>query len=507
MQRVGDVIPLGRAAELPVSKPARLGRLAGFLDREAFVILALSVCGIFQVLMLRISIKSDAWLTLLAGRLETSSWLPQHDHLAILTAGRDWIDQQWLAHVALYELWNVGGWPLALVAVAAFFLGALAVCAVAARRAGATPLAVGLVAVPTFLIAYPNTILRAQVPAYLLFALLLALLLEDAAGPRRRRVYLVFPLLVLWANVHGSVVLGAGLVAVRGVLFAVERLRAREASGSWLSRALALVLLPWPCLLASPYGPALPSYYRDVLFNSSFGRFVTEWGPSTLQAQPIFYGFALAGLWLVARRGSSATAFSQIVVAGSALAGMAAVRNIVWFALAALAILPRALDDLWKPEEAPRRRGVNVALALTGLGALAISVAVALSRDDDWYTRAYSRVAADRVATAVRDEPSARVFANERYADWLLFEHPELAGKVAYDARFELLTASQLRSIAEFRTQRGPNWARVTKGYRILVLDPVRERSAVRALMRPGVWTMYGDTQVIVLGRTASAAG
>jgi hypothetical protein len=455
------------------------------------------------------SIKSDSWLSLLAGRIETRSWLPRHDQLAVLTAGREWIDQQWLAHVALYELWSLGGWGVALLAVAGLFLSALVICTVAARRSGASSLAVGLVVVPTFLIAYPNTILRAQVPAYALFALVLALLLEDASGPRRRRVYLVFPLLALWANVHGSVVLGAALVAGRGLLFAVERVQARERFGAWGARSLALILLPWACLLASPYGFALPSYYADVLFNSSFGRFVTEWNPSTLPDQPLFYCFAVAGIWLVARRGSSTPAFAQLALVGSALAGMAAVRNIVWFGLAALAIVPRSLDDLWRPDDAaPRRRGLNTMLALTAMGVFVVSVAAALSRDDAWYTRGYASGAADRVAEAARADSGVRVFANERYADWLLFEHPELTGRIAYDARFELLSARQLRSIAEFRSQHGPDWPRVAKGYRLLVLDPVRERVAVRALSsHPGVWTVFGNAQIVVLGRSASAAG
>jgi hypothetical protein len=244
-----------------------------------------------------------------------------------------------------------------------------------------------------------------------------------------------------------------------------------------------------------------------VLFNSSFGRFVTEWNPSTLQDQPIFYCFALAAIWLVARRGSATPAFAQVVVAASALAGMAAVRNIVWFGLAALAILPRALDELWQPEPAPRRRALNAGVALAAAAVLATSLAVALARSDAWYTHAYPQVAATRVADAAAADPALRVFANERYADWLLFEHPELAGRIAYDARFELLSGRQLRAIADFRSQRGLAWRRAAKGYGLLVLDPVRERDAIRALRSPGVWTIVARPQVVVLGRTARAAG
>jgi hypothetical protein len=513
MARAGDVIQR-RGAEARRVAAGRFGArwirgrgAIDVLDRESFLIVALAACGTFQALTLRALIESDSWLTLLAGRLEARSGLPHQDHLASMTAGTRWVDQQWLAHLSFYELWNAGGWGLALVTVLALFMSALVVSAIAARRAGASSLAVALVVIPTFLVAYPNTVLRAQVPAYLLFALVLLLLLDDARGLPRRRVFLVFPLLVLWANIHGSAVLGAGLVTTRGLLYAIERLRERKHARQWLPRAAALTILPWPLLLASPYGFELPSYYSDVLFNSSFGRFVTEWNPSTLPDQPIFYCFALAALWVVARRGSSTPAFAQVVLVASALAGMAAVRNIVWFGLAALAILPRALDELWQPEPAPRRRALNVAVALAGAGVLAVSLAVALARDDSWYTRTYPQQAAGRVAAAAAADPSIRVFANERYADWILFEHPELFGRIAYDARFELLSEQQLSAIAAFRAQRGPAWRRAANGYRILVLDPVRERAAARTLRsEPGVWTIIARPQVVVLGRSPKAA-
>jgi hypothetical protein len=58
---------------------------------------------------------------------------------------------------------------------------------------------------------------RTQSFAYPLFAAFLLLLLDDARAPGRR-VLLALPLLVLWANIHGSVVLGAALTALYGLL-------------------------------------------------------------------------------------------------------------------------------------------------------------------------------------------------------------------------------------------------------------------------------------------------
>ena len=93
------------------------------------------------------------------------------------------------------------------------------------------------------MVAIGETGFRAQTLAFLLFALLLLLLLEDDVRPSRR-VYLTLPLLVLWANVHGSVLLGAALVTLRGLTFALEEFRSERRR--W-GRAGALIVLPWLC--------------------------------------------------------------------------------------------------------------------------------------------------------------------------------------------------------------------------------------------------------------------
>jgi hypothetical protein len=112
------------------------------------------------------------------------------------------------------------------------------------------------------------------------------------------------------------------------------------------------------------------------------------------------------------------------------------------------------------------------------------------------------------VARVAAGEPHLSIFANERYADWLLFEHPSLEGRLAYDARFELLSNSQLTRIAEFRLEQGIAWLRAARGYRILVLDPIADAGAVASIRARGATQLYGDRNVVVLdrGRAADAS-
>ncbi len=44
----------------------------------------------------------DSWMTLVGGREIVEHGLPHHDAIGVITAGRTWTDQQWLAQLAFY---------------------------------------------------------------------------------------------------------------------------------------------------------------------------------------------------------------------------------------------------------------------------------------------------------------------------------------------------------------------------------------------------------------------
>ena len=78
-----------------------------------------------------------------------------------------------------------------------------------------------------------------------------------------------------------------------------------------------------------------------------------------------------------------------------------------------------------------------------------------------------ARVAAVREATR---DPSARVWATDGTADWLLWRIPDLRGRLAYDVRFELYDQATLDDIVAYG-RRAPGWERVVDGYDVVVVD------------------------------------
>jgi hypothetical protein len=317
--------------------------------------------------------------------------------------------------------------------------------------------------------------MRPQSFAYLLFVAVLWLLLDDLQL-QSRRVFLVSPLLVLWANLHGSVIVGSALASGYGFVELAEPLwKQRTVRG----RSLALLLAPWLCMLASPYATSLPRYYHEI-FSSGFGSYVTEWAPTTLTLlHAPDYLLVLGGVWLLARTRGATSTFEKLAFVGVSLLAFDAVRNTVWLALLSLVVLPRLLDELRAPAVEPKAMNRLLSLAML-FGVLVATLGVAL-KPASWFTEQYPVAAGNAAASAAGAH--GKVFANERYADWLVFEHPELAGRIAYDSRFELLTGRQLQSVTEFRNLVA-GWRSAIRGYGTLVLDRVDDHPPIRALLR-----------------------
>jgi hypothetical protein len=472
--------------------PATAGRIASSLEKNGLVVIVLGAFAIVLVLSLHKQLVVDGWMALVSGRWIVQHGLPSRDALTVWAHGHRWTDQQWLAQLALYGLWRVGGIKLALLVHAFLVTSGLVGAALIARTVRrATPRSVTWIAIPVLIAYYPvASVMRPQTFAFPLFAAILWLLMADARQPSRR-VFWTLPLLVLWTNLHGSVLLGAMLVSLAGIVTMVEK---RRPTG----HGLALLAAPWACVFASPYALHLPTYYEKILIGGDFKQFVTEWAPTTLTPQTAaVYLVILGGLWLIGRAGPGTPLFDQLAFALTALLAFDAVRNTAWIGLVALAVLPRLVDKLRKPVEEPAR--LNRILALTILGAVFISVAGVAAKPTTWFTKGFPAAGA-RAATRAAGA-DGRVLASSPFADWLLWSRPALTGRVAFDARFELLSQKQLRRAARFQARAG-NWLPTARGYNVFVLDPITDRALARSLERElPARVVFSSTQVVVLRR------
>ncbi len=484
---------------LPAAALDRTKAAGEWLAEHGLLVAGVALCAAVVTARLPALVSQDTWYTLVAGREVVRSGPPTRDALTFWTAGRPWVDVQWLAQAAAYALFRLGGLPLLALAHAALLTLAVGLAvACARRRSGSVATALALLAAAYPLVVVPWYV-RAQSFAYPLFVLVLGLLLEDVRSPSRRVLWSL-PLLVLWANVHGSAALGAGLVFLRAVTL-LGRSHRRPV-------AAALALGAVATLVATPWGLATVGYYRHTLLNPSFRRLVTEWQPLELSAAtaPVL---VLAGLafFLLGRSHHRYSVFEGLMLLLVSAAALASFRNVVWLALASVPLLAPGWDDLVRPRQTPEwGRRARCAVALAGAAIAGTAVGVTVSRPDEGLSPSFPQRAAQVVARVASSHPSLRIFAHERYADWLLLLRPELRGRIAFDIRFELLTGDELESIARWRSlSRG--WEEVSAGAGVIVLDR-SERDAERALLaHPGVRVLFRDPSLTVLGRDPRQEG
>jgi hypothetical protein len=464
------------------------------LARESLpAVVCSAFVGLLAVLVPQL-LASDGWLALVGGRLIAHHGLPRHDTLTALTSGRDWVDQQWLGQLAAYGLDSAGGIRLLLAVNVVLVAVAFIAAAVFARRRGGQPATVAIVllaALLPFLVTAMNV--RTQSFVYLPFVVLVGMLARSRPVSPRFMVA-TLALLVVWANLHGSALLAAGLIALRG---AVDLYASRRNRTAWV-----LLLAPWACLLASPYHIHLVSYYGKTAFNSSFSTYLSQWAPTTFSpiAAPLLV-LVFASVWMLGRSAASYSPYERWLLGAAVLLALLAVRNWTFASLLLVMLAPQGFDRALR-KRAPRPApAIGAVIATVAAVAAVASVVGSLGSSEAKLTSNYP-AGAGRAAAAAASHPGAQVYAGIAFADWLLWEHPELAGKVVFDVRYELLRTPEVKRLVLFDA--GSQVDAPMGRPAAYVLDPRIEKDALKGL-RPDVRTVYKtDHAVVAVVRNAS---
>jgi hypothetical protein len=446
----------------------------------------------------RAVVSVDSWLAFVVGRLIAAHGLPTHDTLTVFAHGRRWVDQQWLAQVAFYELERVGGIKLAVAIHVLLLVGSLAAAMAIARLRGGGTRSVFVVTVVALLPVLISSLqLRTQSFAYPLFLAVLAIA-ADRRSLTWSRIAVALGILCLWANLHGSVILGAAILALRGITDLLGDRRARRRPRLM---GLAATALPWLCLLVTPFPGQIPHYYAATVFNSSFGQYLGQWQPTTLSlaSLPLFV-LAFGFVWLLARPGSDFTWIEKLVGLLLVVFALLAVRNWVWLALGTVVLAPAALDRASAKSRRPVPVPLNQVCAVAGL-LLGLVAAAILAAGRSSFKTTFPDPAAQAVARVAAANPADRIFASARWGDWLLWKEPQLEGRIAYDARAELYTTRQFKTIALARVTPAL-LPELRRRYRIFLVDRTDEPEVYSALRREAkVAYDNGDTLVVSFPR------
>ncbi len=478
---------------------ATSGRLRGLLEREAQPIAAVSVWVALLALWLPGLLVPDSWLALVDGRLIAEHGLPHADTLTAWMYGRPWTDQQWGAQWLLYEVVSHGGVVTALGLAIGILAAALGLAGLASRTLGGSSRSTALALMLPVIAAPWMAQLRTQTLALIPFVAVYSLLAFDARRPSRR-VLFVLPLLAVWANLHGSVILAAGLVVLHGLWLAVRG--RRRLHGALLACAAPL------CVFASPYGLQLAAYYRLMLVHPPFANMIVEWRPASLGS--LSFAFFASAFLLTTLGGShfrALNAFERWALPILLLAALTAMRNAIWFELALAVSLPRLIDAAWpsQVEATATMRRVNVIVSSAAVTVAALALGLSLAGASGVVDREFPPAGATAVAAAAG--PGGVVLAADEQADWLLWQQPQLAGRVAYDVRFELFDAHEMSQIILLHDAVPSVWARCGSTARVVTFassDKLREAFREHVLA-PGSHTIFENPALTAVAQPEAA--
>ena len=246
----------------------------------------------------------DPYLHIAVGRwIIAHGAVPHHDPFSNSLPNAPWLPHEWLAEVATAWLYDHWGWSGLVVATALCFSATMAILVHFLLRY-LTPSHALIAVIGTWGLCYIHLLARPHIFSWPLLVLWVAGLVaardKDRAPPLR-----MTPIIVLWANLHGSFVLGLGLAAI----FALEALlEAQDKAALWRAAWRWILFLG----MSVAAGLLTPNGISGLIFPFQFARMdavlsmVQEWrSPDFQDAQPLeFYlmlllvGILLVGLKL-----------------------------------------------------------------------------------------------------------------------------------------------------------------------------------------------------------------
>lgn len=347
-----------RAVEAPA--PRRGLRYFLLLDRRLIVpVIFLAVAFCFAFIR---QTDPDWWWHLRTGQLIWQRGaVPTTDPYSYTNAGRPWVVHEWLFEVLSYLGYRALGYNglsalMGLLVLATFTLHYLLM-----RALGAGRVLAGLLVGWTGLLTFMLITMRPQLFGYLFLSVELWCLYLYRSG-RRRAVWLLPPIMLLWVNLHGTWIVGLGTLAL---FVAGEWLNART-RGEWaqLRPALGALALGVAAIAVNPQ--FLKIYFFPLTFigaESATMKYIQEWqAPNFHDFVGLVFGLTVLGTVVLGLRRPRVDYTLLLWALAFTYLGFSALRNLPLYALVVLPIIVQQLPAAWRGKEWPYRENI-----LTGL--------------------------------------------------------------------------------------------------------------------------------------------
>jgi len=331
----------------------------------------------------------DFWHHLKAGELvwQTGS-AARTEPFLIPAKGMPWVQKDWLAQLFFYLVYSKFGVDALIILKALTFAVSFVVLAVACRqRTGSFAISVFVSALAALCLS-GRSFVRPEFIGYFLLAIFI-FFLERARRDGPRWLMAMAPLAALWANVHGSFIIGIVLLLLSAGGESLRLIyRRQKAKAQAAAKSNRYILWLWTivviCSLAAcvnPYGVRIFEVPFKLFGSSALSQLIVEWRPFTLAE---FLHPQQIGVWILL----AATLFTIskirltdfLILAAFFYLALKSSRNVMLFLFVCAPIFSSHLDRL--KEKLSRNRIIPNALKrpLVGWTALVFFLALMV-----WY--------------------------------------------------------------------------------------------------------------------------
>jgi hypothetical protein len=494
------------SAHFDPSEPATL-RLVPAPARERGVrVVVVQLAMIFAVLAVLPLVKpvdNDFWWHLRTGDVILHSGIPRTDPFSWSMGGQPWVAHEWLSEAIIYVVETLFGYAGNVVLFSGVLIGAMLVMFRLGRNAGAgTRPLVALTLLAACVMGLFVTP-RPQMFTFLLFAVFVAVLAGEDEAPSRR-VWLLPPLMAIWANLHLGFTYGLAVIGCWVAARVYERLRGSSASLR-TPAAVAVACTLGACL--NPHGPALLWFpLRYVFDNTVTASYVAEWHrPGLLNPfhTAIFGSAALLATSLISR--TRPKPFLLLVTLLFVALAMQAVRNAPFVALLVVPVAGGAMARRWRAASADADSAIRmpafaaIALPLLTVAIVAPVIASAAGVFSVWSpsTQGFPSAA----VAFVRDHDAGRRVLNGYSAGGYEIEELSPETKVFIDGRSEFYGDTFLRDYLTIVNTNAGWQALLAKYDPDVVLLPPGTPLAKKLRTDPGWRVSFTSDAAVVLER------
>lgn len=351
------------------------------LPRLMFFVLA---AILFTTLLLRPIHDVDIFWQLKLGELTVQQRaIPQTEPFLATRLAEPFVPVAWLGQVVYSFIYSIGNWRLLHFTDTAIWFAGFLIVARSVKVNSQMGIVLGLLA--GFLAASPFQSIRPQSFAVLAFGLLIILVRSNHAF--KWKIALGIPLLILWQNLHPSVIVGAIYLVAVTMAGLVRTVFRREAK-PWTEAIL--MLSAGMAMFATPAGPALLKISR---VNGALSQWmqIGEWLPmwdSQNRAAAVGPFFAIVLLiYLSIRYRDRITLRDLFPAIVFAVMSLIAFRFVVFFGITLIPIIAQSLtpNDQPVPHGNSSSRRSHFTAALFTVVILVLSYAVMPVRFAEYY--------------------------------------------------------------------------------------------------------------------------